>query len=200
MKVSYTLEERALSIRYEAESDRDTPCNLTNHAYFNLSGHDFGPVLDQMVSIHAQYYTPADTTGIPLGRLDAVQGTPMDLRAPIAIGTHIDDLFTQLKQSGGYDHNYVIDGEPGTLRPAAWTKSPHTGIAMTIETTYPGMQIYTANFLEENWPGKNHMVYGPRHAFCLEAEFFPDSPNQSNFPSAILKAGERYDHVTRWVF
>lgn len=200
VKVFYTLEDRVLSIRYEAETDRDTPCNLTSHPYFNLAGHDSGSVLEQVVSINAQHYTPADETGVPLGRLDPVQDTPMDLRTPISIGTHIDDSFVQLKQSGGYDHNYVVDGECGVLRPAASAASLQTGISMTIETTYPGMQLYTANFLEEKRPGKNGVTYGPRQAFCLEAEYFPDSPNHEAFPSAILKAGERYEHITRLVF
>lgn len=197
VKVTYALEDHALSIRYQAVSDRDTPCNLTNHSYFNLSGQGSGSVLDQKIRLHAARYTPADETSIPFGRLEEVAGTPMDLRQPTPIGAHIDEDFQQLRWGNGYDHNYVVDGEPGTLRPAAAASSDQTGIVMRVDTTLPGLQFYTANFLTER-KGKGH--YAPRDAFCLETQFFPDSPNQPAFSSAILKAGERYDHTTRFVF
>lgn len=199
-RVTYRLDGSALELRYEAVSDKDTPCSLTNHSYFNLAGHASGPVLDQEICIHAQGYTPTDGTSIPLGTVEPVEGTPMDLRAPTAIGTHIEDDFAQLRQAGGYDHNYVVEGEPGTLRPAAWARSSRTGVVMSTETTLPGIQFYTANFIEQGRPGKGGTVYGPHHAFCLETQFFPDSPNQPRFPSCILRAGERYDHTTRYVF
>ena len=200
LRVTYTLEGSALSLRYEALAHGDTVCSLTNHSYFNLSGQGSGPVLDQVLSLCASRYTPADETSIPYGTLDPVEGTPMDLRTPTPIGAHIGDDFEQLKLGHGYDHNYVVDGPMGTLRPAARAFSPKTGIAMEVETTLPGVQLYTANFLEEGCPGKGGAVYGPRHAFCLETQFFPDSPNQPAFPSALLRAGERYDHTTRFSF
>lgn len=123
-RVTYRLDGSALELRYEAVSDKDTPCSLTNHSYFNLAGHASGPVLDQEICIHAQGYTPTDGTSIPLGTVEPVEGTPMDLRAPTAIGTHIEDDFAQLRQAGGYDHNYVVEGEPGTLRPALGPAPP----------------------------------------------------------------------------
>jgi len=200
VRVTYRLEGPTLSLRYQARSDRDTPCNLTNHAYFNLAGHSSGPVLDQEIQISAARYTPADSTSIPFGSLDPVEGTPMDLRVPTAIGAHIGEAFQQLLWGRGYDHNYVLDGPAGTLRPAAKACSAKSGIAMEVETTLPGLQFYTANFIEDGWPGKGGAVYGPRHGFCLETQFFPDSPNQPGFPSAILTAGAEYDHTTRFSF
>ena len=200
LRVTYQLDGSTLSLHYEALAHGDTVCNLTNHSYFNLAGQDSGPVLDQLLSLNASRYTPADDTSIPYGTIDSVEGTPMDLRTPTPLGAHIADDFEQLKLGHGYDHNYVIDGTMGTLRPAARAFSDKTGIEMQVETTLPGVQLYTANFLPEGCPGKNGASYGPRHAFCLETQFFPDSPNQPAFPSTVLRAGERYDHTTRFTF
>ena len=199
VRVIYRLDGPSLELKYEARSDQDTPCNLTNHSYFNLSGQSSGPVLDQESQIFAQGYTPTDETSIPLGNIQLVEGTPMDLRRPIPIGTHIEEDFAQLRQAGGYDHNYAVDGPMGMLRPAAWARSPRTGIVLETQTTLPGVQLYTANGLGER-AGKDGSVYGPRHAFCLETQFFPDSPNQPQFPSCVLRAGERYEQVTRYQF
>lgn len=200
LRVTYALEGSALSLHYEALAHGDTVCNLTNHSYFNLAGQDSGPVLDQTLSLCASRYTPADETSIPYGTLEPVESTPMDFRTPTPIGARIEDDFEQLKLGHGYDHNYVLDGPVGTLRPAARAFSSKTGIMMETETTLPGMQLYTANFLPEGCPGKSGASYGPRHAFCLETQFFPDSPNQPVFPSTLLRAGERYDHTTRFRF
>lgn len=200
LRVTYALEDRALSLHYEALAHGDTVCNLTNHSYFNLAGQGSGPVLDQTLSLSASRYTPANETSIPYGTLEPVEGTPMDFHNPTPIGARIEDDFEQLKLGHGYDHNYVVDGPVGTLRPAARAFSSKTGIGMEAETTLPGMQLYTANFLPEGCPGKGGASYGPRHAFCLETQFFPDSPNQPAFPSTVLRAGDRYDHTTRFVF
>lgn len=200
VRVTYQLEETALSIRYEAETDRDTPCNLTNHSYFNLAGQGSGPVLDQEIALYAARYTPADETSIPLGSIEPVAGTPMDLTRPGPIGARIGEPFSQLVLGRGYDHNYVVDGSVGQPRPAAWARCAATGIIMETETTLPGVQFYTANYLEDGRRGKGGAVYGPRHAFCLETQFFPDSPNHPAFPSCILRAGERYDHTTCYRF
>lgn len=201
LRVTYELSGRELQIKYNAACDQDTPCNITNHAYFNLGGQDSGPVLDQMVAIHADYFTPSDADGLPTGILEPVEGTPMDLRKPTRIGAHIDDKsFEQLRQSNGYDHNFAVSDGSGMFHTAAWASSPKTGISMTVRSTYPGVQLYTANFLEENHPGKNGCVYGARHAFCLEAEFFPDSPNKKAFPGGMIKAGEQYIHETHLSF
>lgn len=200
LRVTYSLEGSALSLHYEALAHGDTVCNLTNHSYFNLAGQGSGSVLDQTLSLCASRYTPADETSIPYGTLESVEGTPMDFRTPTSIGARIEDDFEQLKLGHGYDHNYVVDGPVGTLRPAARAFSSKTGIVMETETTLPGMQLYTANFLPEGCPGKSGASYGPRHAFCLETQFFPDSPNQPVFPSTLLRAGVRYDHTTRFRF
>lgn len=200
VKVTYNLEANGLSIRYQAHSDKDTPCNLTNHAYFNLNGQGTGPVLDQKIAIFAQSYTPTDEDSIPLGWVEPVENTPMDLRTLTPIGAQIGEPFTQLIQGKGYDHNYVLDGEVGRLHPAAQAYCGATGIEMRVETTLPGVQFYTANFLEEGRAGKDGVVYGPRHGFCLETQFYPDSPNQEAFPSSILRAGEEFDHTTRFIF
>lgn len=200
VRVTYQLDRSALSIRCQASSDQDTPCSLTNHSYFNLNGQGSGPVLDQEIRLYAGSYTPADQTSIPFGSVQPVEGTPMDLRSPTPIGAHIGDPFQQLEWGSGYDHNYVVDGPSGSLRPAAWARSVASGIVLQVDTTLPGLQFYTANFLEAGRRGKEGAVYAPRHAFCLETQFFPDSPNQPAFPSAILRAGEDYDHTTRFRF
>lgn len=199
-KVTYTLQGGALLIRYQALSDADTPCSLTNHSYFNLAGHNSGPVLGQELAVFADHYTPSNAASIPLGTVEPVEGTPMDLRNMTPIGKHINKAFIQLEQARGYDHNYVLDGQPGTLRPVAHADCWETGISMDVSTTLPGLHLYTANFIETGHPGKNGCSYGPRHAFCLETQHFPDAPNQPAFPSAILKANSEFDHLTVFSF
>lgn len=200
VKVTYALEGDALSIHYEAVTDRNTPCNLTNHSYFNLSGQGSGDVLEQEIRLLCSSYTPTDSTSIPLGTIDSVEGTPMDLRQPTPIGRHIDEPFQQLVWGHGYDHNFVIDGRPGTMRPAAQARSKVTGIVMEVETDSPGVQFYTANYVEEARKGKAGAVYGFRHGFCLETQHFPDTPNQPGFPSCTLRADAGYSHTTRFRF
>lgn len=198
--VQFELDDNALRIRYHAVSDRDTLCNLTNHSYFNLAGHDSGPVLEQDIQIFAAHYTPSNAESIPLGTIEPVARTPMDLQTPAPIGAHIHEDYHQLINACGYDHNYVVDGVMGTLRPAACAYSPSSGISMQAETTLPGVHFYTANHLPEGRMGKGSCTYGPRHGFCLETQFFPDSPNQPAFPSAVLSAGAEYDHCTVFRF
>ncbi|MGE4276852.1 MAG: aldose epimerase family protein [Lawsonibacter sp.] len=200
VKVTYQLEESALVIRYQAVSDRDTICNLTNHSYFNLSGQGSGPVLEQEIQICSDRYTPTDPDSIPTGAIQSVEGTPMDLRRFTPIGTYIDESFQQLEWAHGYDHNFVIEGDRSALHPAARARSPKTGIAMEVDTTMPGVQFYTANYVEEGCHGKEESRYGPRHAFCLETQFFPDSPNRPNFPSCVLYAGKPQNEITRFSF
>ena len=200
VRVTYALEGDTLSIHYEAVSDQDTLCNLTNHSYFNLSGQGSGTVLDHEIRLFSSAYTPTDSTSIPLGAVEPVEGTPMDLRGPSPIGARIDEAFPQLEQCGGYDHNFVVDGQPGVMRPAAMVRSRSTGVVMEVETDSPGVQLYTANFLKEGRKGKHGAVYGRRHGFCLETQHYPDTPNQPAFPSAVLSAGERYDQTTRFRF
>lgn len=198
--VKFELDETSLIIHYHAISDRDTLCNLTNHSYFNLAGHSSGSVLDQNIQIFADRYTPSDSESIPLGTIEPVAGTPMDLRTPAPIGKYIHNNFHQLLYARGYDHNYVINGDVGMLRPVAEAHAPASGITMRAETTLPGVHFYTANYLPHGRIGKGGCVYAPRHGFCLETQFFPDSPNQLNFPSAVLKEGNEYVHSTVFRF
>lgn len=200
VKVTYQLEGSTLIIRYQTVCNRDTVCNLTNHSYFNLSGQGSGPILEQEVQICADRYTPTDANSIPTGVIRPVEGTPMDLRRFTSIGSQIDKPFPQLEWAHGYDHNFVITGDVGALRPAARARSLKTGIAMEVDTTMPGVQFYTANYVEEGCPGKEGSRCGPKHAFCLETQFFPDSPNHPNFPSCVLRAGEPREDMTRFVF
>ena len=198
--VTYTLEDGALSISYRARATAATLCNLTNHTYFNLSGHQSGPVLDQQIQLFAGRYTPAGAWSIPTGAVEAVEDTPMDLRSPQAIGAHIGDPFPQLELAGGYDHNWVIDGWDRTLRPAARAWSPGTHIAMEVLTTLPGIQFYSGNYLDGCPAGKGGAPYAKRWGFCLETQYFPDSPHHDNFPSAVLRAGEEYRSETVYRF
>ncbi len=200
VRVTYTLSEEGLKIEYFAKSDQDTLCNLTNHAYFNLAGHASGTVLGQTIQIFADQYTPTDAASIPTGELADVAGTPMDLREPKAIGAHISDAFIQLVQAGGYDHNWALRGKTGVLHPAARAMSPKTGIVLDVETTLPGVQFYTGNYLDNCPKGKSGTPYDKRWAFCLETQFFPDAPNKANFENCLLRAGETWEHTTVFRF
>jgi aldose 1-epimerase len=196
-EVSYTLtDDNKLIIRYEAKSDRDTVCNLTNHLYFNLAGHDSGSCLDHEVTLFAKKYTPVDADAIPTGALQDVAGTPFDFLKPHAIGRRIE------KTGGGYDHNYVIDGwakAGGKPIQAARVLEPGSGRVMDVLTTEPGVQFYTGNFLA-GVKGKSGATYKKHAGFCLEAQKFPDSPNQKAFPSAVLKKGDTYRQTTIYQF
>lgn len=200
VKVTYELLDKTLQIHYWAETDADTLCNLTNHSYFNLSGHNSGHVLDQKLRICADQYTPSDEDSVPLGTLEPVADTPMDFVGSHPIGAYINESFDQLLQGRGYDHNYAIKGTPGTLREAAWASSDKSGISLTASTTTPGMHFYTANYIEVGCKGKNDSVYGPRHGFCLEMQYFPDAINQPIFMAPVLNVGEVYDHTTKFTF
>lgn len=200
VRVVYTLTETGLSIDYQAQSDQDTLCNLTNHSYFNLSGHDSGPVLDQTIQIFADAYTPTDSGSIPTGELAPVDGTPMDLCQPKAIGAEIDAPFQQLTMAGGYDHNWVLSGADGSLRSAAKAFSPVTGIQMEVLTTQPAVQFYAGNYLPGCPAGKNGAPYDKRWGFCLESQVFPDAPHHDNFPTALLRAGDTYHQTTVFRF
>ncbi len=205
VRVTYTLADGALSIEYWAKSDADTVCNLTNHTYFNLSGHGGGSGEGQYIRVCASRYTPTVPGSIPTGEIAPVDGTPMDLRTPQPIGVHIGDPFDQLTMAGGWDHNWAVDGWDGTerqdaLRPAARAWSPDTGILMDAFTTLPGVQFYAGNFLSGCPAGKGGAVYGDRCGCALETQYFPDSPNHPNFPSTVLKAGEEYHSKTVYRF
>ena len=195
--VEYTIKGSAFTITYEAESDADTICNLTNHAYFNLDGHGAGTAMGHMLKLYSVAYTPmSPEERIPCGVVEPVAGTPMDFRVFTKIGERIDDDNEQLRLGGGYDHNWVICGEQGRLRPAAEVYSPDSGIRMCIDTTMPGIQFYSGNFLDGCPAGKKGVSYGSRSAFCLETQFYPNSPNCPEFPQPLLKKAEVWRHTT----
>ena len=202
VRVSYTLTDaNALRIDYEATTDAPTILNLTNHSYFNLSAGQQASVLDHELRLNADRYTPVDDTLIPTGELAPVAGTPLDFRSPRPIGARIEADHSQMQIAGGYDHNFVINGEAGTLRLAARVVDPTSGRVMTVRTTEPGVQLYSANFLPlEGLPGKRGLTYGPRAALCLETQHFPDSPNKPHFPSVILRPGKKFCSTTIYAF
>lgn len=192
IKVTYTLtDDNAVGIKYEATTDKKTVVNLTNHSYFNLSGVPGSDVLDQLVMINADNYTPVDSTLIPVG-ISPVDGTPLDLRTPVAIGKQINDPFQQLQFGCGYDLNWVLNtnGDKNVL--AAKAYSPTSGIALEVYTNEPGIQFYTGNFMDGKDTGKHGVLYPHRGALCLETQHYPDSPNHPDFPSVVLNPGEKY--------
>ena len=200
-EVSYRLVDNELIIYYKAVSDMDTVCNLTNHSYFNLDGHDGGLILDHKMKLYSQAFTPVSGPEcIPDGSIVPVEGTPMDFRTFTRIGDRIDYDYDQLLFGSGYDHNWVVDGEPGSLRQAAEVYSPKSGILMQVDTTLPGIQFYAGNYLDGCPAGKGNAQYVKRCAFCLETQFFPDSPNQPSFPQPILRKGETWEHTTIYRF
>lgn len=192
IKVTYTLtDDNAVDIKYEATTDKKTVVNLTNHSYFNLSGVPGSNVLDQLVMINADNYTPVDSTLIPVG-ISPVDETPLDLRTPVAIGKQINDPFQQLLFGRGYDLNWVLNtnGDKNVL--AAKAYSPTSGIALEVYTNEPGIQFYTGNFMDGKDTGKHGVTYPHRGAFCLETQHYPDTPNHPDFPSVVLNPGEKY--------
>lgn len=200
VEVVYALTEDAFKLEYWAQTDADTLCNLTNHSYFNLAGHNSGTVLQQEIRLDADCYTPADAESIPHGEIAPVEGTPMDLRDWTPIGAHIDEAFDQLQFAGGYDHNWVVRGTPGTLRRAAQARCAQTGITLEAQTTQPGLQFYAGNSLDGSCQGKDGAGYPRRSGFCLETQAFPNSINCPDYPQAILRAGEMYHHTTVYRF
>jgi aldose 1-epimerase len=202
VRVSYTLTARdELVVDYDATTDKATPVNLSQHTYWNLHGAGRGNILDHVLTLDASAFTPVDSTLIPIGKIAPVAGTPFDFRRPAAIGARIDDADEQLRFGRGYDHNWVIDRpRPGVLVHAAHLADPVSGRALDISTTEPGVQFYAGNFLDGTIKGKGGLAYRHRTGLCLETQHFPDSPNHPNFPSTVLRPGERYQSRTVFAF
>ena len=199
-RVRYTVKGSDLRIDYYATTDKPTVINLTNHAYFNLRGDDAGDILGDSITINADRYTPVDKGMIPTGELATVAGTPFDFRKPMEIGARIQSDNEQLKFGQGYDHNFVLNGKPGTMRLAATVSDPTSGRTMTVKTTEPGLQFYSGNTLRMTTAGRHGITYSPNAAMCLETQHFPDSPNHANFPSTVLRPGETMHSTTIYSF
>ncbi len=202
VKVIYSLsDDNELIINYEASTDKKTILNLTNHAFFNLNGEGSGTILNHTLKINAEQYTPVDSTLIPLGEIVALAGSPFDFRKAVRIGERINDDNIQLKYGKGYDHNYVLNpGKNGEMKAAATVRGDKSGIVMEVYTQEPGLQFYSGNFMKSKNTFKGGTNDDFRTAFCLETQHFPDSPNQPNFPSTILKPGELYKTKTIYKF
>ena len=198
ISVTYTLtKDNEVKIHYRAVPDADTLMNLTNHSYFNLSGHASGTVLDQEVMLYADAYARADSQSIPTGEIVPVSGTPMDFRQLKPVGAEIEEAYEALEFGNGYDHNWVLNGNG--YRKAAFMRSKESGIAMEVYTDLPGMQFYTANFVDHE-KGKAGAVYNMRQAACFETQYFPDAVHKDHFEGPEVKAGEVYETTTAYRF
>lgn len=194
--VSYVLtDENELKINYKAETDKTTVVNLTHHSFFNLKGEGEGDINDHVLMLNADNFTPVDSGLIPTGKIESVKGTPFDFTTPKTIGADLNADFEQLKIGNGYDHNFVLNETPKNedgLVLCAKVSEPTTGRTMEVYTDEPGVQFYGGNFMNGETVGKSGEIYAFRGSFCLETQHFPDSPNQPNFPSTLLKPGEVY--------
>ena len=185
-------DDNAIDIRYEAETDKPTIVNMTNHSYFNLDG-DAASNADHLLMVDADYYTPVDSTFMTTGEIVPVEGTPMDFRTPTPVGARINDYdFVQLKNGNGYDHNWVLNTKGDVTRKCATLESPLTGIVLDVYTNEPGIQVYAGNFLDGSLTGKKGITYNQRASVCLETQKYPDTPNKPEWPSAVLRPGEKY--------
>lgn len=201
VSATYTLtDDNALQIEYNATTDQDTCFNPTNHSYFNLSGYQGGPITDHIMKMDANFYTPTGSDLIPTGEMKPVDGTPFDFRTPKAIGRDIGADDADLKFGNGYDHNMVL-GEPKVYKENCCTVyDEKSGIMMEVSTDMPAVQLYVGNFLDGTYTGKDGKPILHRTGFCLETQYSPDSPNQPNFPSCILKPGEKFYSKTKYQF
>jgi aldose 1-epimerase len=201
MKVTYTLtKDNALKIDYEDTTDKTTILNPTHHSYFNLTGDPTKTILDHELMIAADYITPVDSDLITTGKLAKVDGTPFDFKKPEKVGTRINNNDQQLIFGRGYDHNWVLNNYDKNVRLAASLYDPQSRRFMEVLTDQPGLQFYSGNFLDGSIKGKSGIKYKHRTALCLETQHFPDSPNKPNFPSVVLKPGEKYQQTTIYKF
>ena len=201
LTVTYWLTDKnEWMIEYQATTDKVTPVNVTQHTYFNLKGEGNGDILDHQLMLAAAKYTPVSSGMIPTGELASVTGTPFDFTKPTAIGARVNANNQQLTFGGGYDHNWVLDNQNASLAIAASVYEPTTGRFMEVLTTEPGIQFYCGNFLDGKLVGKAGKKYELRNGFCLETQHYPDSPNQPNFPSTILKPGAELTSTTVYRF
>ncbi len=201
IKVIYSLTEKnELVVKYLATSDKATVLNLTNHSYFNLTGNTDNSILDHQVKINADNFTPTDSSSIPTGEIASVENTPLDFRKPRRVGERIENNFEQLKFAKGYDQNFVINNFNGEAREAASVYEPISGRVMEVLTNQPGMQFYTGNYLSGIPQGTEGVYPKRRTGLCFECQHFPNSPNEKNFPSVILKPGEIYKQTTIYRF
>ena len=200
--VTYTaLPDNKLDIAYSAVTDRPTVVNMTNHSYFNLSGDATTPVTDDILYINGTTFTPVDSTYMTTGEIIPVASTPMDFTTPRRIGEAIDSVaYEQIRNGNGYDHNWVLDTKGNISEPAAVLYSPASGIALTVYTDEPGIQVYSGNFLDGTITGKGGKVYGQRTGICLETQHYPDSPGKPEWPSTLLRPGDTYKSHTIFSF
>ncbi|HEY4078488.1 MAG TPA: aldose epimerase family protein [Rhizomicrobium sp.] len=199
---TYSLnEQNELKLEYRATTSKPTVLNLTNHSYFNLSGNDARDVMGNLVTLHAERFTPVDATLIPTGERKAVANSPFDFRNAHRVGDRIRDARDQqIRYGRGYDHNFIVDGAAGTLRPAAVVEEPVSGRVMEMSASAPGVQFYTGNFLDGTFFGKGQRAYRQGDSICLEPGVFPDSPNHPDFPTARLNPGQTYVNTIVYKF
>lgn len=197
VQITYSLnDDNELKWQAEAVTDSETIINVAHHSYWNLSGNPTKSILDHNLQLNAEHYLSTNEGLIPTGNIEEVSDTPMDFTQKKRIGLDIGDDFEALKLANGYDHCWVLKEEnQGKIQLAATVEEPATGLVMEIFTDQPGIQFYTSNFLDGSIVGKNGIAYTKHSAFCLETQQFPDSPNQPNFPSCILRPGETYSHT-----
>jgi aldose 1-epimerase len=196
VSVSFTLDDNhCLTIEYRGVSDKDTVFNPTQHSYFNLAGHDSGDIFAQKIQANASHYTPANADAIPTGEIKSVTGTAFDLSVESTFDKLVHQQDPEIQAANGLDHNWCVDGytsQSQQLRLAAVVTEPQSGRKLVTHTTMPGIQIYTGNFIGDTAKGKNRANYAPYCGFCIETQFYPNSPNEPSFPSALLKANTEF--------